>query len=148
MTLFAWHIWLILGIIFVIIEIFDPAFFFLSLGSGAIITGLLALLPFVKNCIWLQIFCFAIISFIAFLLMRKLGKRVLANPGPETNIFALKGKQATVTQAIPAEGRGYVRVESEEWVAVTLDQSAIAEDAKVEVLDVEGNKLIVKEIEQ
>lgn len=145
MTLLAWHIWLILGIIFVIIEIFDPAFFFLSLGIGAIVTGLLALLPFVQRNIWLQIFLFAIISFLAFLSMRKLGKRVLANPGPDTNVFALKGRQATVTQAIPVDGRGYVRVGTEEWVAITKDHSALAEGTKVRILDIDGNKLIVKE---
>ncbi len=145
MTLLAWHIWLILGIVFVIIEIFDPAFFFLSLGIGAIVTGLLALLPFVQRNIWLQIFLFAIISFLAFLSMRKLGKRVLANPGPDTNVFALKGRQATVTQAIPVDGRGYVKVGTEEWVAITKDHSALAEGTKVKILDIDGNKLIVKE---
>ncbi|MCB5253455.1 MAG: NfeD family protein [Candidatus Cloacimonadaceae bacterium] len=148
MALLAWHIWLILGIIFIIIEIFDPAFFFLSLGSGAIITGLLALSPFVKRYLWLQILIFAIISFIAFLLMRRLGKRVLADSGPQTNVFALKGKLALVTEAIPADGRGRAKVGSEEWVATTADHSAIAEGAKVEILDIHGNKLIVKEIEQ
>ena len=34
-----WHVWIILGIVFVIIEIFDPAFFFVALGIGAIATG-------------------------------------------------------------------------------------------------------------
>ena len=148
MALLAWHIWLILGIIFVIIEIFDPAFFFLSLGIGAIATGLLALLPFIQSNLWLQIFCFAIISFIGFLSMRRLGKRVLANPGPETNVFALKGQLANVTQAIPADGRGYVKVGGEEWVAVTEDHCALAEGIKVEILGIEGNKLIVKETDQ
>ena len=148
MVLLAWHIWLILGIIFVIIEIFDPAFFFLSLGIGAIVTGLLALLPFVQRYLWLQIFCFAIISFLAFLSMRRLGKRVLVNSGPETNVFALKGKLAHVTKAIPTDGRGYVKVGSEEWVAITEDHSALAEGIKVEILGIEGNKLIVKETDQ
>ncbi|MDD2423701.1 MAG: NfeD family protein [Candidatus Cloacimonetes bacterium] len=148
MALLAWHIWLILGIIFVIIEIFDPAFFFLSLGIGAIVTGLLALLPFVQSNLWLQIFSFAIISFLGFLSMRRLSKKVLANPGPETNVFALKGQLAFVTQAIPADGRGYVKVGGEEWVAITEDHSALAEGIKVEILDIDGNKLIVKETNQ
>lgn len=148
MLVLAWHIWVILGIIFVIIEIFDPSFFFLSLGTGAIITGLLTLFPFVQRYLWLQIFIFAIISFIAFLSMRKLGKKVLANPGPETNVFALKGKLAHVTKAIPANGRGYVKVGSEEWVAITQDHSALAINTKVEILDIDGNKLVVKETVQ
>ncbi len=148
MLVLAWHIWVILGIIFVIIEIFDPSFFFLSLGTGAIITGLLTLFPFVQRYLWLQVFIFAIISFLAFLSMRKLGKKVLANPGPETNVFALKGKLAHVTKAIPANGRGYVKVGGEEWVAITQDHSALAINTKVEILDIDGNKLVVKETVQ
>ncbi|MDD3534935.1 MAG: NfeD family protein [Candidatus Cloacimonetes bacterium] len=144
MQLYAWHIWMILGIVFVIIEIFDPAFFFISLGIGAIITALLAFLPFIGRLIPLQIFLFALFSFIAFLLMRPLGKKILANPGGETNVYALKGKTASVTQSIEKEGKGYVKVGGEEWVAVSQNGEAIEQDTKVEVLDIDGNKLIVK----
>ncbi len=106
MVLLAWHIWMILGIILIIIEIFDPAFFFVSLGIGAIVTGLFALLPFVQSSILLQIMLFAIFSFIAFLLMRKLGKKVLAHPGKETNVYALKGKFGHIVTPIPTDGKG------------------------------------------
>ncbi len=147
MDLLAWHVWMILGIIFIIIEIFDPAFFFLSLGIGAIITGLLSMIPLVQNSLWLQILLFAIFSFIAFLSMRRFGKRVLSNPGSETNVFALKGQIAHVTTAIPDHGRGYVRVGSEEWVAVSSDNTAIELDTKVKVVDIDGNKLIVSPID-
>ncbi len=73
-----WHIWIIIGILFIIIEILDPAFFFVALGFGAILTGLLSLLPFVEASIPLQIIIFAILSFVAFLLTRHLGKKFLA----------------------------------------------------------------------
>lgn len=39
----AWMIWMIIGIICIVIEIFDPAFFFFSLGIAGIATGLLSL---------------------------------------------------------------------------------------------------------
>lgn len=139
-----WHIWIILGVIFVIIEIFDPAFFFIALGIGAIVTGLLSLLHFISASIPLQIIIFAVLSFIAFLFTRKLAKKVLRHPGSETNVFALKGKTGFITKAIPAEGKGYVKVGGEEWVAVTKDESAVELNAKVTVLDIEGNKLVVE----
>lgn len=144
MQLYAWHIWMILGIIFVIIEIFDPAFFFISLGIGAIITALLALLPFVGRVVALQIFLFALFSFIAFLFMRRLGKKVLTNTGGETNVYALKGKIAYVTQTIEKDGKGYVKVGGEEWAAISQSGEAIAQATKVLVLDIDGNKLIVE----
>lgn len=147
MNLLAWHIWMILGILFIIIEIFDPAFFFISLGIGAIGTGLLAMVPFIQSSVPLQIFIFAILSFIAFLFMRKIGKKVLSHPAGETNVYALKGKVAFVTKAIPTNGKGYVKVGSEEWVAIEENDGAIDEGAKVVIVEVEGNKLKVHKAE-
>lgn len=143
-ALSPWHIWLIIGIICIIIEIFDPAFFFLALGIGAIATALMSVLPFVKVSILLQILFFAIFSFISFLLMRKLGKKVLADPGNETNVYALKGKTGFVTKEIPADGKGLVKIGGEEWTAVAQDSQAIVLNTKVEILEIEGNKVIVQ----
>ncbi len=142
----AWHVWMIIGIGFVIIEIFDPAFFFISLGIGGIITGLLALIPFVANNIPLQILSFAILSFISFLFMRKLGKKVLANPGSETNVNALIGKTAFVVKDIQQDGKGYVKIGGEEWSAVAEDNSFIARDSKVSIIGIDGNKVIVRSL--
>lgn len=63
----AWNpgVWLIIGIISVIIEIFDPAFFFLALGVGAIATSLLSLTPFIRNSLFGQLLIFAVLSFAA-----------------------------------------------------------------------------------
>ena len=138
-----WHVWIVLGIFFVIIEIFDPAFFFIALGIGAIVTGLLSLIPFVEGSIPLQIIIFAIFSFIAFLFTRRLAKKVLRKAGSETNVFALKGKTGFITKAVPAEGKGYVKIGGEEWVAVAQDSSEIELNAKVTVINVDGNKLVV-----
>ncbi len=147
MSLSPWNIWMILGIICIIIEILDPAFFFLSLGIGCIATGLFSLFPFIYNSIPIQIALFAVFSFIAFLLMRKLGKKVLETSGEETNVYALKGKIGVVTTEIIAEGKGYVKIGGEEWSAVSDDRSLIPINTKVEIVDISGNKLIVKKME-
>lgn len=143
MNLLAWHVWMMIGIGFVIIEIFDPAFFFISLGIGAILTGLFSMFPLVGDSIPLQILIFAILSFISFLFMRKLGKKILTNTGGETNVYALKGKTGIVTKEIPREGKGFVKVGGEEWSAVEEDQQEVELGAKVVVQGIDGNKLIV-----
>lgn len=141
-----WQFWIVLGIIFVIIEIFDPAFYFIALGIGAIFTGLLSLFGFVEASVALQIILFAIISFVAFLFTRKLGKKILAHTGGETNVNALIGREAFVTQVIPADGRGRVKIGGEEWVAVAQDKGEIALGAKVTVLAIDGNKVVVNRL--
>jgi membrane protein implicated in regulation of membrane protease activity len=143
MDLSPWTIWMILGIICVIVEILDPAFFFLSLGLGCIVTGLCSLFPFVGSSIVIQIALFVIFSFISFLLMKKLAKKVLQPAGNDTNIFALKDKIAHVVKDIPVDGKGYVKIGGEEWSAISEDNSELKEGSKVVVIDIEGNKLIV-----
>jgi membrane protein implicated in regulation of membrane protease activity len=146
MEIAPWTIWMILGIICVIVEILDPAFFFLSLGIGCIMTGLSALFPFIGNTISIQIGLFVIFSFIAFLLMKKIGKKVLQAAGSDTNVFALKNRTGHVTKAIPKEGKGYVKIGGEEWSAVSEDNSEIIQESKILVVDIDGNKLIVRKI--
>ena len=146
MQILPWQIWMILGIVFIIIEIFDPSFFFISLGIGAIITSLLSMIPFLGNSVPLQIFIFAVLSFISFLFMRKLGKKVLSKPGGNTNVYALKGQNGFVTKEIPAEGKGYVKIGGEEWPAIEIDNKAVELGAKVVVEGIEGNKVIVRRI--
>jgi membrane protein implicated in regulation of membrane protease activity len=143
MIMQAWQIWMIIGIVCIVIEIFDPAFFFLSLGIAAIMTGLLS---FAVKATALQIIIFAVLSFLAFLSMRKLGKKILSTPGSETNVYALKGKLGIVMKAIPEHGKGYVKIDSEEWSAIAKNNLTIELNARVSVVDVEGNKLIVERL--
>ncbi|MBW6514444.1 MAG: NfeD family protein [Candidatus Syntrophosphaera sp.] len=142
-----WHVWIILGIIFVIVEILDPAFFFIALGIGAIGTGLLSLIHFIDASIPLQIIIFAVISFIAFLFARKLGKKLLQHATGDTNVAALKGRTGFITQSIAPEGKGHVKVGGEEWVAVSEDGAALEKDTRVVIQSIDGNKLIVKKVE-
>lgn len=137
----AWQIWIVIGIICIIIEIFDPAFFFLSLGSAAIVTGLLS---FAVRSTALQIIIFAVLSLAAFLSMRRLGRKVLKVADQETNVYALKGKTGKVVKAIPEHGKGYVKIGGEEWSAIEENSQAVELGAKVIITGLDGNKVIVK----
>jgi len=140
-----WIIWVAIGIICIIIEIFTPGFLFLSFGLGAILTGLIAL---VIPSIALQILAFAIISLIVFLLSRKFSKKLISNNYEDTNVKALVGKTGKVTQQIPTNEKGYVKIGGEEWSAVSKDNNEIKKDARIVVNDIEGNKVIVTLIEE
>lgn len=133
-------IWIAVGIVCIIIEIFTPGFFFFSIGIGAIITGLLSKLI---TQFPLQILIFAIVTFLIFISTRKWSKKLLKGSDEPTNIEALKGKTATVLQTIPADGRGYVKVGGEEWSAISRDGKKIEKSQKVLIEKIDGNKLIV-----
>jgi len=139
----AWMVWIGIGIICMIIEIFTPGFYFMSVGVGALLTGLVSLI--IPGSAW-QILIFSIITFLLFLYTRKLSKKIMAKSSEDTNIFALKGKIGKVVKEIPEDDRGYVKIEGEEWSAVSFGEEVIKTNRKIEVIDIKGNKLIVKEI--
>ncbi|MDO9577063.1 MAG: NfeD family protein [Candidatus Cloacimonadales bacterium] len=141
-----WMIWVAIGIICLIIEIFTPGFLFMSFGIGAIITGVLVWMTDVS--IPLQILIFAIITFIVFLFTRKISKRLISDESVPTNVDALKGKQGTVVKEIPVDGRGYVKVGGEEWSAISSKNEKIKIGKKVIIQKIEGNKLIVAEADK
>ena len=141
----GWMVWIAIGIICLIIEIFTPGFLFMSFGIGAILTGVVEWIFTLK--IPYQILIFAVITFLVFISMRKLSKKLISKPVEETNIYALKGKDGKVMKEIPVDGKGYVKVGGEEWSAISVDNTRIAEGEKVLIENVEGNKLIVKKKE-
>jgi len=140
-----WIIWVTIGIICIIIEIFTPGFLFLSFGVGAIITGLVAL---IIPSIAFQILTFAIITLIVFLLSKKFSKKLISTDYEETNVKALVGKTGKVVREIPVNEKGYVKIGGEEWAAVSKDNKKIKKDARVIVNDIEGNKVIVTLVEE
>ncbi|MBN1948250.1 MAG: NfeD family protein [Candidatus Cloacimonetes bacterium] len=136
-----WMIWIAIGVVCMIIEIFTPGFFFMSIGIGAILTGLISLI--LTGTVW-QILTFALVTFIVFISTRKLSRKLISQNSQETNIFALKGKTGIVTREIPNDGRGYVKIGGEEWSAMSENGEGIEVGAKILVVGLEGNKLIVR----
>ena len=139
----VWMIWIAFGLVCLIIEIFTPGFFFMSIGVGAIITGLFSLL---NISLPVQILIFIIVTFIIFLFMRKFSKKIMSDTSLETNIFALKGKTGIVTKDINPNERGYVKIGGEQWSAISSDNLQISVNTLIIVDSVEGNKLIVKKV--
>jgi len=133
--------WIAFGIICMIIEIFTPGFYFMSIGTGAILTGLISLLPFIS--VPFQILLFAVITFLVFISLKKLSRKLISETAQETNIFALKDKIGVVTKQIPADGRGYVKIEGEEWSAKEINGNKIEKGTKVIIHSIEGNKVLV-----
>ena len=142
----AWVVWIAVGILFIIIEIFTPGFFFFSFGIGAIASGLMAYI-FKENLI-LQFLTFSVVTFVSFLLMKKFAGKMLKNSVQESNIYALSGKTGIVTKIILKDHKGYVKIGGEEWSAVfEQDIEQINEGEKVKIVRVDGNKVVVEKME-
>lgn len=140
----AWHLWVIIGIIFSILEIFTAGFLIINFGIGAFITALAAGLGFGFRA---QILTFAVSSLIFFIFIRRIAMRYLTKDKPEgrTNVDALIGRTGIVTAAVGGTiERGSVKIGGEEWSAVSEVEREIGAGSKIVVTGVDGNKLIVR----
>ena len=107
---------------------------------GAVFSFVLAIL---NVALFWQIAAFIVLSTILLLSVRPLVKNYFRTNVVGTNADALVGKVATCTKTIHQNERGEVKVDGQYWSAITSESNTIEEGDKVEILAIEGNKLIV-----
>ena len=107
---------------------------------GAIVAFILAVIG--VNFV-IQLFVFIILSIILLISVKPLAKNYLRTNVVSTNADRLIGKVAICVKEIAPGERGQVKVEGQIWTAVTEDGDAILVNEKVEILAIEGVKLIV-----
>lgn len=138
-----WHIWIIVALIFFIMEIFTPSFAVACLSIGAI-GGAIA-----SACglgLKFQILVFAIATLLAFVLVRPVVLKLFHNKSKEvlTNVDALVGKLAIVSEEIKPVVGGRVKVDGDDWKAVTADGSPVEAGKVVRILKVDSVILTVE----
>ena len=134
-------LWLILGVLFLIVEFATVALISLWFVVGALAALAAALLG---AAVWLQVLFFAVVSVAMLLLVRPFLRRCVDPFKVPTNVDGLLGKQAVVTEAIDnLQGVGTIKLGGLTWTARSEDGNAIPEGTVVEVRAVEGVKAIV-----
>ena len=93
-----------------------------------------------------QIIIFIILSIICILLIRPLAANYLRGNIVKTNADRAVGEHVTLLKAISENTWGEVKVNGVLWHARSYDNKPIEQGAKVEVLAIEGAKLVVKRI--
>ena len=141
----VWHIWAIIALILVIIEIFTPGFAVLCLAFGAVAAAVASACSatFAWQLIW-----FSIVTLAAFVLVRpfllKTFKR--SKGGRESGINALAGRQATVTERISSvDNTGRAAIDGDDWKAVSENGARIEKGKHVKIISVNSVILKVRE---
>ncbi|MBI1184673.1 NfeD family protein [bacterium] len=141
-----WQVWILLGILFFIIEIFTPAFVAGCLGIGFIIGGLASAIGL--GYTWQLIF-FSAATAVSFFLVRplilKIGYKAAGNV--KTNADSLIGKIGKVTERIDDNlSTGYVAVDGDNWKAISLTGESIEKGDKVEIVSRDSIIVTVKKV--
>ena len=126
----VWHFLCVIGIAFVILEIFTPSMFFLNFALAAFITAGISLITLNKFALVLAFFLLSFLSFVFLrpILLRRNSKDT--ETGMEGKYI---GKTARVTEEVTAE-RGVITIYGERWEARCENGEVIPAGAEVKIL--------------
>jgi membrane protein implicated in regulation of membrane protease activity len=138
-----WHIWIIVALVFFIMEIFTPGFAVACLSIGSIGGSIASACGLEFK---FQILVFAIATLLAFVLVRPVVLKVFHNKSKEvlTNVDALVGRQAIVSEEIVPIVGGRVKVDGDDWKAISADGRPVSAGTPVRILKVESVILTVE----
>lgn len=66
-----WWVWIVAGVALAVLEVLLPGFIFLGFAIGAVLTGVLVAMGLVGANVPLTILVFAVLSLVAFLVLRR-----------------------------------------------------------------------------
>jgi len=135
-------VWIIMGLLFMLVELLAPGLFFIWLGLAALATGLAVAALGLGWASAAMLFCaFAVGSVLA---GRAVMRRKGAEPDAATNLNALSrdliGKTVRLDQPIE-NGEGRIRLGDTVWRAQGKDAAA---GSKVRIVGLEGSALVVE----
>lgn len=142
----VWHIWVIVALIFVIVEIFTSGFAVMCISFGCLFGAVASALDW--DVKW-QLLAFAIGTVLAFMTVRPLVYKFFYKKSHEvkTNADALVGRRAVATERIEGELHpGRVKVDGDDWKAVSLGAEPIEVGDAVEITAINSVILTVKKI--
>ena len=140
----AWF-WLAMIILFLVIEMIT-----ISLVSIWFVGGALAafIVSYFTGNIWIEVVVFLAVSVLLMVLLRPLARKLSVKQKDQmvSGAKAMIGRQAVVTEEIDnVHARGAVQVNGQYWTAKTeLFKDTIPKDTIVDIIDVDGVKLIVR----
>ena len=135
-------LWLIVGVVLAVAELFTLDFVLIMLGGGAFAAALSGALG---APVPVQLLVFAVTSALGLVAVRPAIRRRLHRGGDKKpmGVEAIEGSEATVIEEV-AEGRGMVKIGGELWTARPYDATqSFAEGALVRVVEIRGATALV-----
>lgn len=134
-------VWLIVAVAFAIAELMTASLTLVWFSIGALVLMFLSI--FIQN-IFIQILIFAAISITLLVISTKYFVDKDKNFQYNTNLQGIKQKKGIVKQEIPPYRTGIVTLTGEDWTAISANNEKIEKDTVVEVVRIEGVKLVVR----
>jgi len=150
MEQFAWLLWIVLGVILIIAEVFTFGFVLLWFGIGALAASFVGWLGLGLG--W-QFLVFAVVSIALTAMSRTIFTSLSGHKGEnafKTGMDSLPGQIGTVTSASRgALHEAAVKVFGSTWTAFPVDdRKPLKEGEKVEVVEIRGSSIYVRRADE
>ncbi len=134
--------WIIALVVFLIIEAVSAGLVSIWFAFGSLAA---LLVSFLGASLGLQITSFIAISALLLIFTRPMTKKWLDVRITKTNADSLVGQKAVVTKTIFPNEYGQVKIKGQSWTAKSLNDEKIDVHKDVDIVSIEGVKLVVKE---
>ena len=138
------YVWLCVFAVCVILEFITMELVSIWLAVGALVGLILALCGVMME---IQIAVVAVVSIVCILALRKVFLKLLNKSKDKTNLDLIVGSKVKVIKPITKDELGSVKVNGIVWSIKSIDDKTIKQDSMVEIVRIEGNKLIVKKLD-
>ena len=125
-----WLVWTLICVLALILEVSSGTFYLMCFAVGAACSIITSLFP---TPLWVQVLVFAVASAVCVFCVRPFVVKYV-HPGHDnrvSNADALIGRTGTVIEPITPAKAGYVKVDGDEWRAVTDDGEIIPKGEEV-----------------
>ncbi|MBO5394495.1 MAG: NfeD family protein [Clostridia bacterium] len=136
-------VWLGVIVVAVVVEMITLDLVAIWFAAGAVVPFILS--AFEGTPLWLEIVLFVVASGLLIAFMRKVAQKLLyKNSDGKTNTDMFKGQTRKLLKSITYDKSGAINFNGVVWTAITEDGSEIKAGQYVDVLRIQGNKIIVK----
>ena len=146
-TIIIVSVWAAITVAATLIEVFTPQLVSIWFAiAGAVCVGL-SFIPSLP--VWGTVIIFAVLSVILLFALRPtLSKLMKKNKDLKTNVDSLIGKKVRMTAQADFDNLGQARVGDVVWSVKSQNGEILKEGEIVEIIDVDGNKLIAVPTEE
>ncbi len=138
-------IWLAVVAVSLIVEFFTWDLTSIWFAVAGLISMILSAIDGI-NWVW-QLAVFLVVSAVLIIFVRQICRKFLLKHEEKTNVEAYAGKRTKLLSAIGEnENYGTVKFNGVIWNAIAEDNKAIDKDSDVEIVRVDGNKMVVKKV--
>ena len=132
-------IWFALVFLFLIIEAMTLNLITIWFAFGSLCAFISS---YFTDSILIQLIVFAVATILSLLLTKPILEKFLNIKKEKTNLDRIIGQIGLVTKDIKKHDTGRVKIDGKDWMAISKDE--IKKGSEVEILQIEGAKLIVR----